>query len=392
MRSPFIALPRRHEGDLDMTAVLQFGTSRFLLAHADLFVSQALETGQAIGRITVVQTTDSSESASRIKALTMLDAYPVQVRGLRAGVPVREDLEGRAIERGLSANRDWADIVDIAARADVILSNTGDRGYDLSDEDTSERMAESDRVPRSFPAKLVTLLLERWKRNPLATVSIFPCELVQRNGERLRALVLGLAAEWDFPPDFIGYLKEKCHFANSLVDRIVSEPLHPVGAVAEPYALWAIERQEGLVLPCVHPSIVLTDTLDTFEDLKLFFLNLGHTVLADAWLTGDRQASETVREIMEDVDVRARLEAIWRDEVLPVFAASGIEGEAERYIEQVRDRLMNPFLDHRLSDIAGNHAEKKRRRLQPVLDRGRALPRPPAQPLLSAILEFDDHA
>ncbi|TCP75716.1 tagaturonate reductase [Rhizobium sp. PP-CC-2G-626] len=374
-----------------MTAILQFGTSRFLLAHADLFVSQALETGQAIGRITVVQTTDSPESASRIAALTTLDGYPVQVRGLRAGVPVREDLDGRAIERGLSASRDWAVILDIAAKADVILSNTGDRGYDLSDEDTAERMAQPDRVPRSFPAKLAALLLGRWRRNPHAPLSIFPCELVQRNGDRLRALVLGLAAEWSFPPDFIAYLKEKCHFANSLVDRIVSEPLHPIGAVAEPYALWAIQRQEGLVLPCVHPSIVLTDALEAFEDLKLFFLNLGHTVLADAWLTGGRPKSETVREIMEDADIRARLEAIWRSEVLPVFAAASMAAEAERYIEEVRDRFMNPFLDHRLSDIAGNHAEKKRRRLQPVRYRGRALPHPLAQPLLSAILESDDH-
>ena len=30
------------------TPILQFGTSRFLLAHADLFVSQALDKGEAV--------------------------------------------------------------------------------------------------------------------------------------------------------------------------------------------------------------------------------------------------------------------------------------------------------------------------------------------------------
>lgn len=369
-----------------MTAILQFGTSRFLLAHADLFISQALDTGQAIGRITVVQTTDSAESAKRIKALSARNAYPVHVRGLRAGAPVSEDMEGKAIERALSARHDWAEIRDIAAVADVILSNTGDRGYDLSDKDTAERIAQPDSVPYSFPAKMAALLLERWARNPDAGISIFPCELIQRNGDRLRALVRDLAKEWHFPSGFLDYLDRNCHFANSLVDRIVSEPLEPVGAVAEPYALWAIERQPGLVIPCVHPSIVLTDNLDLFEHLKLFFLNLGHTVLAHFWLTRNRSETETVREMMNDTEIRSILESIWREEVLPIFVADGMREEAEQYIHQVRDRFMNPFVNHRLSDIAGNHAEKKRRRLQPVLNRGKKLTPPLAQPRLSAIM------
>ncbi len=64
---------------------------------------------------------------------------------------------------------------------------------------------------------------------------------------------------------------------NSLVDRIVSEPILPVGAIAEPYALWAIERQPGMVLPCEHDDIVVTDELAHYERLKLLMLNLGHT-------------------------------------------------------------------------------------------------------------------
>jgi tagaturonate reductase len=39
------------------TPILQFGTSRFLQAHADLFIDEALRKGDALGRITVVQTT-----------------------------------------------------------------------------------------------------------------------------------------------------------------------------------------------------------------------------------------------------------------------------------------------------------------------------------------------
>jgi mannitol-1-phosphate/altronate dehydrogenase len=48
--------------------ILQFGTSRFLQAHVDLFVSQALARGEAMGRIAVVQTTSSKESRKRLDA------------------------------------------------------------------------------------------------------------------------------------------------------------------------------------------------------------------------------------------------------------------------------------------------------------------------------------
>ncbi|MBC8746665.1 hypothetical protein F6X42_08590 [Paraburkholderia sp. WC7.3b] len=49
--------------------ILQFGTSRFLQAHADLFVSAALDAGRALGHVSVVQTTANPESLARIEAL-----------------------------------------------------------------------------------------------------------------------------------------------------------------------------------------------------------------------------------------------------------------------------------------------------------------------------------
>jgi tagaturonate reductase len=38
------------------TPIVQFGTSRFLQAHADLFISDAMRAGQPVGPVTVVQT------------------------------------------------------------------------------------------------------------------------------------------------------------------------------------------------------------------------------------------------------------------------------------------------------------------------------------------------
>jgi tagaturonate reductase len=349
------------------TPILQFGTSRFLLAHADLFISQALDKGEALGRIAIVQTTGNAESLKRVAALNGGAPYPVRIRGIRDGQEVDEEIPGKAVALALTAAADWAEVRRIASGAEVILSNTGDRGYELDSSDGPDLVADFSLVPKSFPAKLCMLLLERFQTNPEAPLSIFPCELVPRNGDRLKEVIRQLADGWQLPAGFGFYLNEKCRFANSLVDRIVSEPIDPVGAVAEPYALWAIERQEGLVLPCTHPAVVLTDDLDHYEKLKLFLLNLGHSYLAERWVQDARAKDETVRQAMADGALVADLETLWRDEVLPVFAAEGMGSEAQAYINAVRERFMNPFLAHRLADIAGNHDEKKRRRFVPVI-------------------------
>jgi tagaturonate reductase len=348
--------------------ILQFGTSRFLQAHVDLFVSEALARGEAIGSIAVVQTTDSADSAERIAALSAGEGYPVRIRGVQAGVVVDETLTGRAILQAVQARSDWARVRDaVAGPVRIILSNTGDRGYQLDERDEASVLTDIARVPHSFPAKLLVLLHARWHTQPDAPLTLFPCELIEKNGEVLRGIVANLAGQWGLPDAFVHYVVEHCVWGNSLVDRIVSQALKPAGAVAEPYALWAIERQPRLLVPCIHPSIVLTDDLEHYERLKLFLLNLGHTFLAECWLRDARPAAMTVHAAMNEPALRAELEALWDEEVLPVFEALGKLDEAQAYLADVRDRFLNPFLEHRIADIAQNHAQKKQRRFAPVL-------------------------
>jgi tagaturonate reductase len=241
--------------------------------------------------------------------------------------------------------------------------------------------------PRSFPAKLLDLLHHRY-RHGAAPVTLYPCELVANNGSMLRGLVCKLAHEWQLDEAFLAYLEDTCVWVNSLVDRIVSEPIEPAGAVAEPYAIWVIEAQENMVLPCTHSQIVVTDKLEPYERRKLFLLNLGHTFLAEQWLQWGRSEDETVLQAMSDPKLRAELEALWEEEVLPVFQARGEGKIARAYLAQVRDRFNNPFLAHRLADIAQNHEEKKRRRLLPVLALANRMQLPLTQPRLRAALRI----
>jgi tagaturonate reductase len=363
--------------------ILQFGTSRFLQAHVDLFVAEAAREGRALGRITVVQTTSSAQSRARIAALRAHGSYPVRIRGQRNGRTVDTSVQCDSVAEALHADDDWPAIrARVAGTVEVIVSNTGDSGYACFAEDTADLLA-GHRTPRGFGAKLAVLLHARFAAGG-RPITLLPCELVSRNGETLQDLVIGVARGWNAAPDFLAYLAQRCIWVNSLVDRIVSEPIEPIGAVAEPYALWAIERREGMVLPCRHEAIELTDDLARYERFKLFMLNLGHTMLAEQWLAEGSPAAMTVLDAMRSPSWRAMLEAVWRDEVLPVFAALGQREAAEVYLCDVRDRFDNPFFAHRLADIAGNHEQKKQRRLAPAIALADELRLGIAQPRLRA--------
>ena len=351
--------------------IVQFGTSRFLQAHVDLFVSQAL-TGEAgashaLGGITVVQTTTRAEGAARVAALATGAPYPVRVRGCQDGARIDQTYYANAIRGALQADTQWPQVRQAVLHAQVLVSNTGDTGYALDLADGPAMLASDGAVPASFPAKLLVLLAGRWQQRPDAPLTLLPCELVQDNGDVLRQLLIRLAQRWALSQTFCVWLQQHCVWANSLVDRIVSQALEPVGAVAEPYALWAVQRQVGLVMPCQHPCIVLTDDLARYERLKLFLLNAGHTYLAERWYALKRPPRQTVREAMSDSQQRGELESFWDEEVLPVFDMLGQLPQAQAYLATVRERFENPFLEHHIADIFQNHAQKKQRRFAPLL-------------------------
>lgn len=365
--------------------IIQFGTSRFLQAHVDLFVHEARLAGQDIGPITIVQASGSTERAGRVAAFGRPEGYPVIVRGMVEGQPSEETIQVTSVDQGLSASAHWEILKDLFAReAAFVVSNMGDAGYRVAAEDRGPALLAGG-VPVSFPGKLTALLHHRFL-NGGAPITVLPCELINRNGDILRGEVRALALESGAGEVFIDWLDASVRFANTLVDRIVSEPIEPVGAVAEPYALWAIERQSGLSVPFTHPSLVLADDLEPFERLKLHILNLGHTVLADIWQSETRPAGETVRQILADPPVFRRLEGIYAQEVLPGFAARGMGNEARAYVAVTLDRFRNPFLDHRIADIAQNHAVKVERRIAAFLDWIAGLPGLAETPNLQAIV------
>lgn len=346
------------------TPILQFGTSRFLQAHADLFVSEALERGEALGPITIVQTTRSGERSRRLTALAAPEGFAVRIRGLRDGQVIDETRRITSVRKALSIHEDWAETARIFSNeAQAVICNTGDAGYDIS----AETEALPVGIPESFPGKLTKLLLDRFEKGG-TPLTILPAELISRNGDALKVIVTGLSARWKLPQAFRDWLEGEVIFSNTLVDRIVSEPIEPAGAVAEPYALWAIETRPSQTLPCRHPDIVAAADISSYERLKLFILNLGHTAMTEKWLASDLPRDMVVRDLLARPEYLEFLERLYTEEIILGFAIRGMKDEAEAYARQTIERFRNPFLDHRLSDIAQNHIEKIRRRAGGFLD------------------------
>jgi tagaturonate reductase len=364
--------------------IIQFGTSRFLQAHADLFIHEARLEGQDIGPIAVVKTTPGGDRAGRIAALKSGRPYPVRIRGLEAGNAVDRTIAVGSIDSAFAAQEEWPAVLRcFAEEAEMAISNVAESGYRLDPEDDGHDYA-ADAPPRSFPAKLLALFVARHRAGG-APLLFLPTELVSGNGRVLSGILSQLAADTRQSDAFRSWFAQSVTFADTLVDRIVSAEIPPIGAVAEPYALWAI-KAGGFAEPFRHPCVKLVDNLEPFERLKLHILNLGHTVLTDRWLKQHGPADETVRHTLEDQAAAGHLDAIYREEVLPGFALHGMGDEAERYVATTLERFKNPFLEHRLADIAQNHAVKIRNRIAAFIDWARGRDPGFVAPRLAALL------
>jgi tagaturonate reductase len=341
--------------------ILQFGAGNFLRAFVDLFVSQT-----GFDRIVVVQST----GIERAEALNRAGGkYHVAIQGFADGRVIDETEQVRSIRHALHAGTQWDQILDVARDPDLrwIVSNTTEAGFALDEADVP-----NTGVPRSFPAKLLSVLLTRHAAG-LPGPTILPCELIEHNGTRLRDLVLEQAARWLVSPEAVTWLKLDCTWINNLVDRIVpgppkSHPLlesDPLLLSAEPFAFWAIESAGDFELK--HPAIATAPDITPYYLRKVRILNGLHSALVCKALP---MGIETVREAIEHPEVGPWLQRLLDEEIVPVL--EGRVDDPAAFGRTTLDRFRNPFLEHKLSAIALNHEAKMKVRLLPTYEEYRS--------------------
>lgn len=354
------------------TKILVFGEGNFLRAFVGVLAQRMNDNAAFDGGVMLLQGLPEG-MGERIEGQDGL--YTVIERG-KAGGEVIDRAE--VVRSVLGCHNPYADYAGFLAMAEnpdlqMISSNTTEFGicYDAGEKKGEEHA--------NYPAKLTDFLYRRYTffgGTEESGLLILPCELIDRNGDKLKEIVLRYAAEWRLGEDFSAWLERACVFGNTLVDRIVSgypkaeadEICGKLGYcdqlldVCEPFFLWVIEGAKDKLarIPFEKSGleVVLTDNMEPYRTRKVRVLNGAHT---SSVLAGALCGFETVEQIVNDAAFRPFMEGAVYGEILKTFKGKDLR----RYAEEVFERFENPFLNHRLLSIALNSVSKWKTRVLP---------------------------
>ncbi|MEO0899995.1 MAG: tagaturonate reductase [Bacteroidota bacterium] len=356
--------------------VIQFGTGALLRGLVDYVIHQSNEKGEFQGRVVAVGSTGSG----RTHLMNEQDClFTHWIEGIQQEREVRHGVLNQAISRAFSAVDRWEEVLKVAEQADieVIVSNTTEVGIQYVDEDIFQS------PPSSYPAKLTALLHRRWEHHPTQAMVILPTELVIDNGNQLKKFVLQHAQQHDLDQGFIKYIHHQVTFCNTLVDRIVTgtpeeEKFETISqelgytdrllTVSEPYLLWAIEGPDHLhsILPFTRSmeEVILTEDISPYRERKLRLLNGSHTISV---ALGHLAGFQTIHSCMSDPHMGHYISSVMKDEI--AYSLPENNPDAIPFAEEVLNRFRNPFLNHKLLDIAFQYTTKMAMRNVPTIMR-----------------------
>ncbi|MBQ6998417.1 MAG: tagaturonate reductase [Clostridia bacterium] len=350
--------------------IIQFGEGGFLRGFVDWIVQIANEKTDFNGSVVVVQPI-AQGMCDMLQAQDCV--YTHVMRGLKDGEPTVDKKIIDCISRTVKPYDDYKAYLELADNPDfkIIVSNTTESGISYCDSDTLESAPHT-----SFPAKVTALLYRRFK-NGMDGFLFLPCELIEKNGETLKSIVIRYATEWNLEKEFVDWVENKNTFCNTLVDRIVTgypkdEDMNlgyedNMVNTSELFHLWVIEGNKDAVLSTIALdktglNIVLTDDLPRYRTRKVRILNGAHTsMIPYAMLCG----VETVKDCMEDETVSAFVNKCVFDEIVPTLDLP--EEELIQYANDVFERFNNPFIRHYCASISLNSVSKFKVRVLPSL-------------------------
>ncbi|SCY32748.1 tagaturonate reductase [Alkaliphilus peptidifermentans] len=357
--------------------ILQFGEGNFLRAFVNWMIDKMNKECQYNSGVVVIQPLDNG----LVHLLNEQDGlYTVYLNGIKDGDVISEHNVVDCVTRGINTYTDYEQYLEVAKNPDlkIVLSNTTEAGIALNEKDCLE-----DRPQSSFPGKLTAFLYHRYKAfngDKSKGLVFIPCELIDRNGEKLKEIILKLAEIWSLEDEFKVWLQEACTFCNSLVDRIV--PGYPRERIeeirielgyedslvveGEPFHLWVIEGpawiKEEFPAHKAGLNVLVVDDMTPYRTRKVRILNGAHTCMVPvAYLYG----IDTVRESVENPILGKYIRDTIFEEIIPTLDLP--KDELENFSNAVIDRFKNPFIKHQLMSIALNSTSKFETRVLPSI-------------------------
>ncbi len=357
--------------------IIQFGEGNFLRAFANWMIHEMNKQARFDAGVVVVQPIEQG----LIKLLNQQDGlYTLYLNGIKDGKAISEHDIIDCIQRGIDPYENHTDYMANAENPDLrfVISNTTEAGIAYNANDKLNDAPQS-----SFPGKLTALLYKRFQTFGGASdkgMIIIPCELIDKNGDNLKRIILQHANDWDLSDAFVKWINDDNVFCNTLVDRIVpGYPRDKMDAITqelgykdnlvvegEQFHLWVIEGPEAvkeeIPAEACGLNIVFTDNMEPYRTRKVRILNGAHTSLVPV---GYLYGIDKVRESIEDNIVGRFLKNVIFNEICPTLDLS--KEELEQFSNDVLDRFRNPFLEHALMSISLNSTSKFKTRVLPSI-------------------------
>ncbi|NLU10051.1 MAG: tagaturonate reductase [Tepidanaerobacter acetatoxydans] len=357
--------------------VIQFGEGNFLRAFVDWMFHQMNKQNLFNGRVVVVQPI----AQGLVDRLNEQDGlYTLILRGLKDGKPTELKEIISSISRGINPYTQWDEYLKCAENPDIefVISNTTEAGISYDKNDSLDK-----KPPISYPGKLTAYLYHRFnhfKGDPTKGMVIIPCELIDRNGDNLKKIILQLSDDWSLPEEFKKWIKDNNIFLNTLVDRVVTgypkdeieDILNYLGYedglvdTGELFHLWVIEGPKELSerLPFTKAglNVLWTDDMAPYRTRKVRILNGAHTAsVPAAFLYG----LETVGEMMDHEVLGKFARQVIYDEIIPSINLD--KSMLTEFADSVVERFQNPYIKHYLISILLNSSSKFKTRVLPSI-------------------------
>lgn len=356
--------------------ILQFGGGNFLRAFADWILQEFNNNNVICSDVAVVQL----RPAGKEKELARQDGlYTVCLEGIDKGKKVQSRQIIDVLRDFINPYKEYEKYLSYAKNEalEIIISNTTEAGISLDTSDTNFSVC-----PKSFPGKLLAFLKARYDYfcgDLTKGLAIIPCELIERNGDELKRILLELAKIHRMDEKFIDWLTNANHFTNTLVDRIV--PGYPRDTAqkiceetgfldnniveGEIFHLWVLQKEAFIQkkFPADQSglNVIFADDITPYKQRKVRILNGSHTCMVPvAYLCG----IDTVRDSVSDPEIGRFIQELIEQEIKPTIDLP--EEEVNTFASNVIERFVNPFLRHELMSIALNSIAKFKARLLPI--------------------------
>ena len=332
--------------------VLQFGEGNFLRAFVDWIIDNLNEKTDFNGNVMMVQPL-ANGMGDMINAQDGL--YTTCLRGIQNGKPVEQFRQITSVAGCINPYSEYDKFIAQASNPDLrfIISNTTEAGIAYREGDKLE-----DKPQISFPGKVCAFLYNRYKAfggDPSKGLIMIPCELIDKNGDNLRRIVLQYAEEWNLEKEFTDWVENACDFCNSLVDRIVpGYPRAEAEAICE-----KLGYKDNLIDTA---EIFHLWVIECHRTRKVRILNGTHTMMVLAsYLSGLNTVEDSVKSPLIGKFMKDGL----FNEIIP--SMDGDVDELKNYAADVLERFANPYIEHLLMSISLNSVSKFKTRDLPSL-------------------------